>query len=210
MKPANATRKVSRQQIVMARSDKLGSPPKGQAIRTAGHEPSSRLRAGDQAGAALKGDIGPDPLDQDTDPVAKADQEKDVDDAPEQPGKKTAHPDPTEIGNRTAAPDGGEVSHIHVAERLHGFFAAGECRADGIGHVDALLLGGGRHTGYGLTFSAHDQGGIANDENLRMPRQGEIGVYLDTAGTILLRVQPSGCRGGGNAGSPDNAVGQKP
>ena len=45
------------------------------------------IHAGDEPRAALKSDVGPEPLRCHDQPIAKADQEVDVGDAPDPPGK---------------------------------------------------------------------------------------------------------------------------
>src|SRR5207237_71405 len=64
--------------------------------------------AGDQPRAAAISEPGPDPVEEDRHPAAKADQEKDVDDAPEHPGDWASQLDPAEIGDRRVAADRGE------------------------------------------------------------------------------------------------------
>ena len=51
-----------------------------------------RMPAGDQPGPALEGDVGPEPLRCHDQPIAKADQEVDVGDAPYPPGKPPLYP----------------------------------------------------------------------------------------------------------------------
>ncbi len=46
--------------------------------------------AGDQARAALIGEVVPQPVDGDREPAAEADQEPDVGDGPDQPGEEAA------------------------------------------------------------------------------------------------------------------------
>src|SRR5207245_7474842 len=91
--------------------------------RTCGPSPRTEASAlhlhaaGDEARAALVGDVGPEPVEQHRQPVAEADQERDVDGAPEQPGEPAAQLDETEIADRDLAPDGREIAGMPVAER---------------------------------------------------------------------------------------------
>src|SRR5215471_2600180 len=62
--------------------------------------PAVSAAAGDEARAALKGHIGPQPSQGDDDAIAQADQEIDVDEAPKQPGEPSGQLDKTEIGDR--------------------------------------------------------------------------------------------------------------
>src|SRR5215472_10604187 len=171
--------------------------------------PVSGRGTGDEAGAALEADIGPEPFREDEDPVAVADQEKHVDHAPEQPGKKAAHPDPAEIRHGRGPADGGERAVVAVAEVCFLHLAL-EPLAQQPGHEGTLLLGGGGEARYGPAVPSDDKRRIADDEDLRMARQAEIGIDLDPAGAIFLCVQPLGGWRGRHAGGPDHAFGFDP
>src|SRR5689334_24360008 len=149
----------------------------------------SRGRAGYQASAPLEGEIGPDPLDQDTHPVAKADQEKDMHRTPEQPGQQAADAKPAEIGDGAAAPDGREIADIDIMEWFRRR-PAFELSTDRPGRVDALLFGSGRYAWHRFSVFTHHQRRIANDEDLGMARQSEIGADLDPADAIGVGVKP--------------------
>ena len=73
--------------------------------------------AGDQAGAALVGQVQPQPIDRNRQPAAKADQIIDVRDAPDQPGEPASEAQPAEIDNRFFTADRRETTHIPIPER---------------------------------------------------------------------------------------------
>ena len=57
-------------------------------------------RAGDQPRPALEGDVAPQPVQGDDEPVAPADQEPDMRQGPQQPGREAAELDPAQVGDR--------------------------------------------------------------------------------------------------------------
>src|SRR5690606_37958861 len=74
--------------------------------------------AGDEAGAALKREVGPDPVQGHCNAIAKADQIIDVGRAPHDPAYEALEVEAVEICNRRAASNRGEVAVILVTERL--------------------------------------------------------------------------------------------
>src|SRR3984957_14538247 len=86
--------------------------------------------AGDQAGAAFFGLVGPAPLDEDEDSVPVSDEEedddsvpiadddKDVDEEPGEPGDESGDVDLAEFGDGGGASDGGEGTFVPVVEGL--------------------------------------------------------------------------------------------
>src|SRR5216684_1539608 len=79
--------------------------------------PAGKIRsAGDQAGAALVGEIGPGPLDENQQAVAKSDEEKNVDEKPGQPGDESGDVNLAELGDGGGAADGGQAAFVVVVE----------------------------------------------------------------------------------------------
>jgi len=74
--------------------------------------------AGDQAGAAFVGQVGPAPLDEDEDSVPVSDEEEDVDEEPGEPGDESGDVDLAEFGDGGGASDGGEGTFVPVVEGL--------------------------------------------------------------------------------------------
>jgi len=133
-----------------------------------------------------------------------------MDHAPEQPGEIAVHPDPAEIGDRRCPADGRQRAEIAIAEGLSGpDTGPGALRpaAQHGGDEGTLLLGGRRHARHGLAVLPRDKGGIADDEDLGMVRQGQVRIDLDPSGAILLGAQPFGRRGSRHPGGPDHAFG---
>src|SRR5205823_7426352 len=73
-------------------------------------------RAGDEARAALEGEVGPQPVEQHGKPVAETDKEVDVNDAPEQPGEAAAQSHCSEIGNGERAADRCQAAEVAIAK----------------------------------------------------------------------------------------------
>src|SRR5580658_1283423 len=64
----------------------------------------------DQAGAAIAGDVDPEPAQGDGKAIAHADQEVDMGEPPDPPRHPAAHLDPAEVDDRRALADGGQVA----------------------------------------------------------------------------------------------------
>jgi hypothetical protein len=75
----------------------------------------------DHASRTLEGPIGPGPIDQDIEAVAKADQEEQVCGQPRDPGRPAPQAHPTKERNRLAAPYGGQLTVVPIAERCRRF-----------------------------------------------------------------------------------------
>src|SRR5690606_15443253 len=124
----------------------------------------SSLGAGDEPRAALKGEIGPKPVDGDDQAVANADEKIDVDEAPDPPGEPAGKPEEAEIDHRRAPTDGREVADVDIAEGRRRA-PASEPRADDPGGVFALLLGDRGHAGQRRAVAAEGEGGVAEGED---------------------------------------------
>src|SRR4051812_47612129 len=85
----------------------------------------------DQARAALAAGVDPQPVDGDAEPVAQADQEVDVGDAPDPPRQRAAHLDPAEIDYGQPLADLRQIAGVLVGEWSN--VATGETRLDGSG-----------------------------------------------------------------------------
>src|SRR6187399_2318673 len=82
----------------------------------------------DQPRRALVAGVDPQPAQRDAEPVAQADQEVDVGEAPDPPGEVAAHLDPAEIDHGLFLADLRETAGVLVAERRQ--CAAIEARLD--------------------------------------------------------------------------------
>ena len=166
----------------------------GAAIAT-GLAALSRLAAAsgialrDQPRAAMAADIDPQPVECDGEPVAQADQEEDVGDAPDPPGQAPAQLDPAEIDDGRALADRREIAGIPLGEGRRSQLAL-QPRLDEIGDMASLLLGGGRDAGHRLAIGAGDEGGIADHEDIGLARHREIGLDTEAPRTIGRGFKP--------------------
>src|SRR5436305_9554489 len=92
----------------------------------------------DQARSALLAGVDPQPVDGDAEPVAEADQEVDVGDAPDPPSQRAAQSYAPEIDHRQPFADLREIAGVLVNERRQCF--AAQPRPDGVRDVTSLLL----------------------------------------------------------------------
>src|SRR3954468_1167567 len=74
-------------------------------------------RLGDQARAALAGEIRPEPLALHAQPVLQLRQGKDVNERPYQPRQEAACAQPAPLQHRVILADDGHVSLVEIAER---------------------------------------------------------------------------------------------
>src|SRR3954464_4580349 len=135
---------------------------------------------GDQARAALAASVDPQPVDGDAEPVAQADQEVDVGDAPNPPCQRAAHLDPAEIDYRQPLADLRQIAGMLVDEWSN--VAAGETRLDGAGDITALLFRGRSNTRHGIAIWVIDHHCVADGEYVRMAGNGEVGQHLQAPG----------------------------
>src|SRR5271170_3664979 len=70
-----------------------------------------------QPGAALEGDVAPQPVHGDHEAVAQSDQEIDVDRAPEHPADESGELNRAELHHRGLAADRGEIAEMVIGER---------------------------------------------------------------------------------------------
>ena len=82
---------------------------------------------------------------------------------------------------------------------------AAEAGADDIGDIDTLLFGRRSDAGDGLAVLSKDNRRVADRENLRMPRDREVGFNPEAPCLVCRRVQPERGWRGLNAGGPDLA-----
>src|SRR6266436_6232297 len=107
------------------------------SLRSSAHHLAAALR--DQPRGALVAPVDPEPAQRDAEPVAQADQEVDVRDAPDPPGEGAAELDRSEIDYREPLADLCQAAGMLVTKRSGR--AAGQPRLDGFGDVASLLLG---------------------------------------------------------------------
>src|SRR5205807_4383926 len=109
-----------------------------------------------------------------------------------------------EIDDRFPAADRGEVAEVAVTERRRRPLA-GNAGGDDTGDIGALLLGDRRDAGE-CTLRTLNLSGVANNKDLRVVWEAQIGRHRDAAAAARLNPQPVGCRGRGDPRRPDQRV----
>ena len=92
-----------------------------------------------------------------------------MDDAPEDPGNRAGQPDPAEIGDRRMAADRGERTLVAIVEGWGRRLLAHKT-GDHLSDILTLLFGDRREARQRLARWPSDEGGIADDEDLRVTR----------------------------------------
>src|SRR4029077_18866391 len=150
------------------------------------------VAAGDQAGAALVGEIRPGPLDHHDQAIAESDEEKNVDEEPCQPGEISGQvklAGLSELGDGGGAADGGQAAFVVVpkfAARLI-FKVAG----DGVRHPFSLLDGDRCDSGGHLAVFVCECGEVADNQYLGMSGNAEVGLDEHATGAINRNSQLS-------------------
>ena len=146
-------------------------PPWNQTQSSAGNQPRSTLIA----------EIRPRPVEQDSDPVPKSDEEKDVNHQPGHPCQKTGQMKFAEVRDRSFATDRCHVAFIEITERF-GWFT-GQAILDISGDFAAHLH---RHRAdSGKRFAVlHEQSHIADGKNIVVTGNSQVRFNLDPPGAI--------------------------
>src|SRR5882672_4179641 len=128
---------------------------------------------GNQPRRALIAHVNPKPAQRDAEPVAQADQEVDMRDAPDPPCKGAAQLDAPEIDDCLALADLRQAAGMLVAERSER--AAAQPGLDRVGDITSLLFGRRCDAGDRLSVRTVDRNGIADRKNIGMAWYGEVG-----------------------------------
>src|SRR5258707_9472450 len=166
--------------------------------------------AGDQAGAAAKGEIDKAQLDEDDDAALEFDDVDQVDEEPDAPGNKARDMYAENIGDGGGAADEGHVALVEIFEWRES--ATGEARFDEFGGVFPPLDGDLGDAGEWVAFCVVRDCQIAENENFGMVGDGEVGIDLEAAGPVGFGVETLGYfsgegSGGDAAGPEDGALG---
>src|ERR1700737_1520223 len=156
---------------------------------------------GNQPRGALIARVNPQPTDRDAKPVAQADQEIDVRDAPYPPCKRAAQLDAPEIDHRLPLADLRQAAGVLVPEWSQ--LAAAQARFYRPGDITPLLLGRRCNAGDRLSVRARNHNGIADRKNIGMAGDGQIGQDLQAAGSVGRRAEPFGRGRCAHAGGPE-------
>jgi hypothetical protein len=127
-------------------------------------------------------EIGPRPLDEHHEAVPKTDQVHDVHEQPRQPAEPAFQLQPSEIGDGRRAADGRHVPEIPILERPARLTIDA---ADDISRgVPARLNCDLGDTWQRPAVCPGDRRKIADDEDLRVPRDREVRLYDDSPRSI--------------------------
>src|SRR5262249_36157783 len=143
----------------------------------------------------------PGPFKDDQQPIAEADQEKDVDEEPSDPGDPAGDLERAQVRHRGGAPNGGQRALVAVAERSWG--TSLELAGDVVRGVDPLLNGGGSDTG-NLAAVLLNRGEVANDVQVRVSGWPQIRSHQHPSGPVERHAQRLGQGRSLNARRPEN------
>src|SRR6266852_2865337 len=153
----------------------------------------SLLSPGDQPSAALIAGVNPQPVEDNAQPIAQADQKVDVREAPNPPRRGAAELETAEVDYGEPLADRGQAARMSVAEGM-GRRVAVQAAFDDPGDVTPLLFCGGRYAGDRVSIGARDRHRVADGEDFRPSRNREIRKNHDSAGAVGWRAEPFGRR----------------
>jgi hypothetical protein len=167
---------------------------------------------GDEASAAAEGEVLETPFNENLDATLKLNDVHEMDEEPDEPGEKTGDVQTENVGDGSGAADDGHVALIEIAEGRNRLLPV-QARPDGFCGVVSALNGDLSDAGERLAVLVEREGQIADNENIGIVRNGEIGKHLDAAAAIGLSVSAFGNFAaevvGGNAAGPEySASGQ--
>ena len=119
----------------------------------------------------------------DGDAVAEADQEEDVHDGPQPPGEHAAEGAVVDVRDGAPATDRRQQALVAIVEGRAAGQTAAQIGVDEAGDEAAHLHGGGRDAGH-LLAGALDMGQVADDEDLGMAGDRQVGCDLHASGVI--------------------------
>src|SRR5438093_7088398 len=142
----------------------------------------------DQPRPALTRQVGPYPLDEHADAEARLAEELEVHSGPREPGDEPGKMESSALQHGEALPHDRHVALIEVAERTRRRLSR-EPPADEPSRVAALLHRDLGDAGERLPVLL-EYGGVTDHEDLRMPRDAQVGLHLDAAGPIRCDAPP--------------------
>src|SRR3989454_7039892 len=157
-----------------------------------------------QLGTSLSGDVGPDPLQEDAHSKVRLRQELEMNACPHEPREKSAHANLACLQDSEPLPDHRHAALVEVAKRTWRR-SASETLPDQPSRIAALLDRDLRHTGQGSSVLL-ERRGIADDEDLGMPRDREVLLDAYPSGPIRLDGEPLPGRRRGHPGGPDDRL----
>src|SRR5437773_11058599 len=141
-----------------------------------------------QARATLVGEIAPQPLDRDHQPVLESDQQIDMDKCPEAPGEPALQPPPAKIEDRSMPADDRRVSSVMEYERFCGD-AVQDLPCKRTTEIDAFLLGNLRQSRQRIAIPVRCQRQITEHIDAPQPAYGKLSIDGDAARVIGRHAQ---------------------
>src|SRR5438128_3364827 len=156
----------------------------------------------DQPRPALTRQVGPYPLDEHADAEARLAEELEVHSGPREPGDEPGKMESSALQHGEALPHDSHVAFVEVAERTRRRLSR-DPPADEPSRVAALLHRDLRVPGERPPI-LQEYGRVTDHEDLRMPRDAQVGLYLDASGPIRRDGQPLPGGRRRHAGGPDD------
>ena len=162
-----------------------------------------RRGLGDQARAALGGEVAPGPFKDHQQPIAEADQEEDVDEEPGDPSDPTRDLERAEVRHRRGTPNGGQRPFVAIAER--DWDTPMELARDVVRAVDSLLNGSLSNT-RNLPEIVLNRGQVSYDVHVVVSGRPKIRSHQHPACPVQRHAQRSGQVRGLDARRPEHGL----
>ena len=146
---------------------------------------------GDEASAAAEGEVLETPLNENLNAALELNDIHEVDEEPDEPSEEAGDVQAENIGDGSGATNNGHVTLVEIAEGRNRLLPL-QARLDGFSGVASTLNGDLRDTGERLAVFVEGKGEIADDENIGIVGNGEVGKHLDAAAAISFRVSAFG------------------
>lgn len=164
---------------------------------------------GDEASAAAEGEVLETPLNENLNAALELNEVHEMDEEPDEPSEEAGDVQSKNIGDGRGATDNGHVALVEIVEGRNRLLPL-QARLDGFCGVASTLNGDLRDAGERLAVFVEGKGEIADDENIGIVGNGEIGKHLDAAAAISFGVSAFGYFAaevvGSNTAGPKNGA----
>src|SRR5215471_438824 len=164
---------------------------------------------GDEARAAAEGEVFETPLNENLNATLKLNEVHEMDEEPDEPSEETGDVQSENIGDGRGATDDGHVALVEIVEGWNRLLPL-QARLDGFCGIASTLNSDLRDAGKRLAVFVEGKGEIADDENIGIVGNGEIGKHLDASAAISFGVSAFGNFAaevvGSNAAGPKNGA----
>ena len=164
---------------------------------------------GDEASAAAEGEVLETPLNENLNAALELNDVHEMDEEPDEPSEEAGDVQAENIGDGSGATDNGHVALVEIVEGRNRLLPL-QARLDGFCGVASTLNSDLRDAGKRLAVFVEGKGEIADDENIGIVGNGEVGKHLDAAAAIGVGVSAFGNFAaevvGSNAAGPKNAA----